>query len=79
MRSIGLLKQGESNDRQRTTGTGGKTTGGAGMSKLKQRGYVVFPKGSIETMLVLAAIGFATCVVGACYGLYWLVTHVRFV
>lgn len=45
----------------------------------RQRGFVNFPDRFFETLLALAAVGLIAVLVAAGYGLWWLVTHVRFV
>lgn len=49
------------------------------MSLLKQRGYLNIPKGFFEALFALAALGAVSALGFVCYGVYWLVTHVRFV
>jgi hypothetical protein len=41
--------------------------------------FPTIPDGFFETLFVLAAIGVISALGGIGYGLYWLVTHVRFV
>ena len=47
--------------------------------KSKQLGFIDIPKGVFEILGVLAAVGLGAVVVVIGYGLFWLVTHVRFV
>lgn len=44
-----------------------------------QRGFITFPRGFFETLLALASLGLVAFVVLAGYGLWWLVSHVRFI
>lgn len=44
----------------------------------RQRGWIDIPRGFFETLFVLAFLG-AIGIAGALiYGLWWVVTHVRF-
>lgn len=45
----------------------------------RQRGFIHFPNGFFETLFALAAIGLFAVLGGAVYGVWWLITHVRFV
>ena len=47
--------------------------------KHKQRGWIDIPKGALETLFALAVIGMVALMGAIGYGLFWLVTHVRFV
>lgn len=44
-----------------------------------QRGFIAIPRGFFETLLALAALGALALIGAAGYGLWWLLTHVRFV
>jgi hypothetical protein len=44
-----------------------------------QRGYINIPSGVLETLGALAVVGALAIIGFAGWGLWWLVTHVRFV
>lgn len=48
-------------------------------TKAKQRGFIDIPRGFFEVLFTLAALGAVTLLGLAGWGLWWLVTHVRFV
>jgi hypothetical protein len=47
--------------------------------RAKQRGFFNVPSGFFEILGLLAALGLLAVVGAIGYGLFWLVTHVRFV
>lgn len=47
--------------------------------KKNQRGWIDFPKGTFEIIAAFAFVGLICSVLGLLYGVYWIVTHVRFV
>jgi ABC-type phosphate transport system auxiliary subunit len=44
----------------------------------KQRGWIGIPTGSLEIIFGLAVIGLIAFIGAVGYGLFWLLTHVRF-